>query len=101
MTSWKFWAAAAAIALAVFALMLPAPRADAVAAVFPPWWTQQRAIKAAVGAGEVLGAGGAGFVVIVRAPSRAARQQLHRAGALALLDPTGFAPCGEQGTPNV
>ena len=101
MTPLKLCAAGLTIVLATLALALPAPRAETVAAVFPPWWPPRTALAAAASAGPVVGVGSAGFVVVVRAPEAETRRKLRRAGALALIDPSGMALCGAKGTLDV
>lgn len=72
------------VALSLFAAVAvdAQPRTPGrVAAVFPPWWSPAQIVGAAGSAGDIAGAGGASFVVILRgdpsdfrsAPGRPAR----------------------------
>lgn len=81
------------------------PRAsERVAAVFPPWWDAARIIGAAGSVGAIAGAGGAPFVVILRAnpddksPSDLS-QRARSAGALLLLDPALAGACARPQEP--
>lgn len=113
----RFAAVAGPVALAVLGVFLSlfaAVAVDAqprtpgrVAAVFPPWWSAAQIIGAAGSAGDIAGAGGASFIVILRAPSNDFRpadlsQRARDAGALLLLDPAlagACAPVSEPVTP--
>jgi len=64
-----------------------------VAAVFPPWWDTARIVGAAGMAGDIAGAGGASFVVILRGDPRTLNQRAQTAGALLLLDPALAGAC--------
>jgi len=64
-----------------------------VAAVFPPWWDAARVIGAAGTAGDIAGAGGAPFIVILRGDPAALSQRARTAGALLLLDPALAGVC--------
>jgi hypothetical protein len=69
-----------------------------VAAVFPPWWSPAQIVGAAGSAGDIAGAGGAPFIVILRAApdDRGPADLLQRArqaGALLLLDPALAGAC--------
>ncbi len=53
--------------------------AHLVAALFPPWWSPAHVLRAAAGAGDVLGFGRLPFIVVIHAdggglPARAATQ---------------------------
>jgi hypothetical protein len=63
-----------------------------VAAIFPPWWRQDRTLAAAATAGEILGVGGATFVVILRGSPADLSSRARSAGALLITsaDPSGF-----------
>jgi len=73
------------------ALPAAAPRADAqaVVAIYPPWWDRTRTLEAAAAAGAVL-PGPVSFAVLMYAPDAQAAARLRRAGALVVLD--GEAP---------
>jgi hypothetical protein len=64
-----------------------------VAAVFPPWWNAARVIGAAADAGDIAGAGGAPFIVILRGNPATLNQRARDAGALLLLDPALAGVC--------
>jgi hypothetical protein len=86
--------AAAILTSLLAAAQIEAPGSDPsrVAAIFPPWWSGQRAITAAASVGEILGVGGAPFVVILHGdPSNLARR-VRAAGALLTLssNPAGL-----------
>lgn len=113
----RFAAVAGPVALAilgVFLSLFAAVAVDAqprtpgrVAAVFPPWWSPAQIIGAAGSAGDIAGAGGAPFIVILRASPDEIRpadlsQRARDAGALLLLDPAlagACAPISEPVTP--
>jgi hypothetical protein len=69
--------------------LAPQP-AGPVAAVFPLWWSDMKAVAAAGAAGTVIRFGAFPFVVIVMA---ADRRQLRWHGAWLLLDPRAFGGC--------
>jgi hypothetical protein len=75
--------------LASCAAVLPAsaPRlgARAVAAIYPPWWGQGRALGAAATAAPAL-PGAAPFAVLVLGSSDAVISRLRRSGALVILN---------------
>jgi len=56
-----------------------------VAMVFPPWWSASRAFVAAASVGEIVGEGGAPFVVIVHLDPVTAARGARRVGALFIL----------------
>jgi hypothetical protein len=72
--------------------------AGRVAAVFPPWWSPAQIVGAAGSAGDIAGAGGAPFIVILRAAPEDTRpadlaERARQAGALLLLDPALAGAC--------
>jgi hypothetical protein len=76
----------------LFAALMSGPGSGPVAAIFPPWWTEARALEAAARAGPVLRIGMANIVLVL--PDAAnGRSRLWRAGAWLLLTPRGFAGC--------
>ncbi|MBX9616733.1 MAG: hypothetical protein K2X25_14145 [Caulobacteraceae bacterium] len=92
---------AALVALAMLASLFPAlavaaqPRSPfAVAAVFPPWWGQDRAREAAEAAGIVSRVGRGNIVVVYGGLDLS--DQLKREGALAIVDPR-IADCLVEG----
>jgi hypothetical protein len=77
-----------------------APRDPArVAAVFPPWWTPAQAASAAASAGQIAGAGGAPFILILRGEPDALGPRLRAAGAWLLLDPDAAGVCAPRSVP--
>ncbi len=71
-----------------------APRDPArVAAVFPPWWTSSRAVSAAASVGQIAGAGGAPFILILRGEPGQLEPRARAAGAWLLLDPDAAGQC--------
>lgn len=92
---------AAGVLLSLFAAIAvdAQPRTPGrVAAVFPPWWSPAQIFGAAGSAGDIAGAGGAPFIVILRVsaddlePSNLSRRA-REAGALLLLDPALAGAC--------
>lgn len=76
---------------------IPSPSyggSGAIAAVFPPWWTAERVFEAAGGAGPLLDAGQASFVMVVGFDDPGVAERLRAAGALFLVDAAavGCAP---------
>jgi hypothetical protein len=70
---------------AAAAIEAPASDPGRIAAVFPPWWSGPRAIAAAASVGDIVGIGGAPFVVVLHGdPSNLARR-VRAAGALLTL----------------
>jgi hypothetical protein len=72
-----------------------APAAGPVAAVFPPWWTQARALAAAGEVGDVVRFGALPFIVVVVPAAGTTRPGagLRHAGAWLLLDPLALGGC--------
>lgn len=86
--------------LGVIASLFAAAAVDAqprtpgrVAAVFPPWWDAARTMGAAGAAGDIAGAGGAPFIVILRGDPATLNKRARAAGALILLDPALAGAC--------
>lgn len=82
----------AAAGLLAAALSLP-PGADAVAAVFPPWWSAARAFASASSAGAVTGTGALRSVLIVRSDRPDLAERLRAAGALLVVAANGPFGC--------
>jgi len=77
-----------------------APRDPArIAAVFPPWWTPAQAASAAASAGQIAGAGGVPFILILRGEPDALGPRLRAAGAWLLLDPDAAGVCAPLSAP--
>lgn len=84
------------VALSLFAAVAvdAQPRTPGrVAAVFPPWWSAARIVGAAASAGDIAGAGGAPFVVILRGDPANLAERAKSAGAVLLLDPALAGAC--------
>lgn len=67
-----------------------------VVAVFPPWWSEARAMNAAGSAGSVAAVGGFRNVVLIRSDSAGLEQRASAAGALLLLDPAAAIGCARK-----
>ena len=83
--------AIAATLLATLAI-LPSQTAFA-AAVFPPWWDNARAFRAAASVTEVVSVSRTPFIIIVRNDSEVSATQLREAGALLVLGSRAFVAC--------
>lgn len=84
------------VALSLFAAVAvdAQPRTPGrVAAVFPPWWSSAQIVGAAGSAGDIAGAGGASFIVILSGDPDDLSARARSAGALMLLDPALAGAC--------
>lgn len=89
-------AAACALSLGIGVSAVAAPAdADRVAAIFPPWWSAERALIAAASAGQIAGGGQMDNVVIVVGQSDGLSRRLREAGSVILLSPGAVRLCGE------
>ena len=70
-----------------------------MAAVFPPWWSSAQTASAAASAGQIAGAGGAPFILILRGEPDALATRLRAAGAWLLLDPDAAGQCNPSPEP--
>lgn len=70
----------------ILVLALSHPRAERLAAVFPPWWTTERALMAAAGAGRIEALGRLPATVIVRGDPARLAERLRLAGAVFTFD---------------
>lgn len=70
-----------------------------VAAVFPPWWSPAQIFGAAGTAGDIAGAGGASFIVILRGDPAQLSERAREAGAWLLLDPALAGVCARPPQP--
>jgi hypothetical protein len=93
----------AVTAFAILASLAAAVVADAtatdpsrVALVFPPWWSEARAVSVAASAGDILGVGGVPFVVIVHRDPTTVARHARAVGALFVLgaDPRSLCSFG-------
>ena len=80
--------------LAMIPALAPQPGARDVAAVYPPWWSSTQALEAASRDAQIIRPGGQAYIIIVRAPTKVARQKLQAGGAVLLLNPIA-GPCGD------
>jgi hypothetical protein len=64
-------------------------------AVFPPWWSQARALRAAASVGLVAAVGGVRNVVLIKGDSAGLERRATDAGALLLLDPVASFGCAQ------
>lgn len=71
--------------VAVLALAAAPSRADAMAAVYPPWWTSARAVASAATEGRLQAVGSAN-VVVVTSDQPALGRRLRASGALFVID---------------
>lgn len=82
-------------AVGIAAMTLPAPSgAETVAAVFPPWWSEQRIYGAiAVANAEPVRLTALSSVVVLRPAPAQGRARLREAGAWFAADPRAVAAC--------
>ena len=82
----------------VAAVMASARPTDAVrlAAIYPPWWSAERALAAASSAGPVAGSGRLPFIVAVSGAAPGAGERLKSFGALFVVDGSRFSFCISQ-----
>lgn len=86
--------AAATLVAAAAGASAPATGAATVAAVFPPWWSRERALGAVAGTdGSVLREGAVGSILLVRSEIPMLADRLRSRGALLVLGPAGLAGC--------
>jgi hypothetical protein len=85
------------LSFAVSAGAMVSAKADRVAAVFPPWWSEPKVFAHAASAGQIVQVG-APFVVILQSDQPGLGARLRRAGAVLLLNPLGRGPCGSKST---
>ncbi|MCE7029692.1 hypothetical protein [Jiella avicenniae] len=77
------------VTLAGLIASLPAPAfgpGSSVAALFPPWWSQERVLAAATQSGSLLDVGGWSSVVVLAFTDKALPDRLRESGALIVLD---------------
>jgi hypothetical protein len=79
--------------LAVAALSGERLRGDRIAAVFPPWWSGDRVLAAALAVAPVSGVGRFSFIVAASGPASETAARLVSAGALLTLDGSRFRFC--------
>lgn len=71
----------------------PPPKQDRLAVVFPPWWSGAHVAAAGASAGDIVGVGGAPFILILRGDDAGLGARARRAGGLLLLDPATAGMC--------
>ena len=69
-----------------------------VTAVFPPWWSPDRACLAASSAGVIAAVGQYHFVFSVLGDKADVSKRLREFGAIIILDGRSFLLCGSRGT---
>lgn len=77
----------------VLVLGMAHPRAERLAAVFPPWWPTERAMAAAADAGRIVALGRLPATVIVRGEPGRLAERLRAAGALFTFDSSFSIGC--------
>lgn len=77
----------------LLAALLAGPSTGPVVAVFPPWWDGTHAVRAAATGGSILSIGVLNFVIVVAPGGTTGRNQLWRAGAWLLLNPSSLVGC--------
>lgn len=85
--TWALPLAAATLStVGVIALAAAPGRADAMAAVYPPWWSPARAAASAAAEGRLQAIGGGATILIVSSDKPDLARRLRASGALLLLD---------------
>ena len=95
---WAPGVALMSVALPACVAVAAAPRqAGAVAALYPPWWSQAQILSAAGAAGRIASGGGAPFVIALRSdqPGLAERARAH--GAWLVMDQNPLSACTSPG----
>jgi hypothetical protein len=84
---WALPIGALAFSTAAVLTLAAAPgRADAMAAVYPPWWTPARAAASATAEGDLQAIGGIATILVVRSDRPDLAHRLRASGALFLID---------------
>ncbi len=92
--SWTPLAMIFAASLGAAALTSARPQdSGRLAAVFPPWWTAERALTAVSSIAPAAGFGDFPFIVAVSGAEPGLAQRLERAGAVLVLDGAAFTFC--------
>lgn len=74
----------------------PRPDSEAVAAVFPPWWSGAKALTAAASAdASIIRTGAFATIMIVKPATHDGLEKLREAGALLTIDPQAIGACLE------
>jgi hypothetical protein len=96
---WPAWLNATALLLAswmvIAALSLRAgPGAEAVAVIFPPWWSSRQAVLAAASAdATIIRMTAFPAILVVRPDEHEGLTRLRQAGAWLTIDPQAIAGC--------
>jgi hypothetical protein len=96
---WPAWLNATALLLAswiaIAALSLQIrPGAEAVAVIFPPWWSSQQAVLAAASANAaIIRITALPAILVVRPDDHEGLARLRQAGAWLAIDPQAIAGC--------
>lgn len=92
--STQFFSACAAIAATLTTVAgISTPHAEFAVAIFPPWWSGNRAIHAAASAGEIVSVGQTSAIIVVHGDAGLLAPRLWAAGALLVLDAKKLAIC--------
>ncbi len=87
-------AAISLIGATAAAMSVDSSRDDRLAAIFPPWWNDQRIMAAMVEAdARVMRTGALDSIVLTTSDSDGLTARLKAAGALAVFDTNGAAAC--------
>jgi hypothetical protein len=80
-------------AFAVVAVQFAPGKSPRLVAVYPPWWTSERALAAASDVAPVSGVGGSGVAIGVMASRPEVVRDLRRSGAWLIADGSAFPSC--------
>ncbi|WP_271067963.1 hypothetical protein [Caulobacter sp. NIBR1757] len=85
--AWALPVAVLALSTVSVGALAAAPgRPDAMAAVYPPWWSPARAAASAATAGDLQAVGGSATILVVRSDRPGLGGRLRESGALFLID---------------
>lgn len=86
---------------AVFAAQaMPGGKPDALLAVYPPWWSSERALNAASAVGDVSAGSARGFAFVVQSSGPNLPERLRASGAIIILNPRDGGCFSEPGDNN-
>ena len=83
------WFAMMLVSIAALLAALPEPafgRSDSVAAMFPPWWSQEHILASAAKVGPLLDVGGWSSVALFAFTDPGLPDRLRRSGAILVID---------------
>ncbi len=81
------------IGIVFAAQAMPAGKAGALLAIYPPWWSSERALQAASDAGDISAGSARGFAFVVRSSRPDLPERLRASGAIMILNPRGDGGC--------